>query len=119
MLTAFPSSLASIVYCFNTLNFPAKSGNISVSENPKKGDLMASKVSWKKDKRLQRILKQNAERRDEERSKKNKGWDTALTVIFLLGFFLFGMAWLVIGVAKVVILVSVGILAGIIASYVV
>ena len=80
---------------------------------------MASKVSWKTDKRLQKILKQNAERRAEERYKKNKGWDTAFTVIFALGFVLFGIAWLAIGVAKVVILASVGILAGIIASYVV
>ena len=80
---------------------------------------MASKVSWKTDKRLQRILKQNAEQRDRERSKQNKGWETAFTVIFALGFVLFGMAWLAIGVAKVVILVSVGIIAGIIASYVV
>ncbi len=40
---------------------------------------MASKISWKKDKRLQRILKQNAERRDKERYKENKGLDAAVT----------------------------------------
>ncbi len=80
---------------------------------------MASKVSWKTDKRLQRILKENAERRAEERYKENKGWETAFTAILALGFVLFGMAWLAIGITKVVILVSVGIIAGIIAPLVV
>lgn len=83
------------------------------------GNSRTSKISWKTDVRLQRILKQNAERRAEERYKENKGWETAFTVIFALGFVLFGMAWLAIGITKVVILVSVGIIAGIIAPFVV
>lgn len=80
---------------------------------------MASKVSWKKDKRLQRILKQNAEQRAEERYKENKGFDQALMVIFGIGFVLYMLAVLAIGIAWPLVLLTGGILAGIIASFVV
>ena len=80
---------------------------------------MASKVSWKTDERLQRILKQNAERRAEERSKEDNGWDQALMIVFCTGFILYMLAVLAIGITWPLILIAVGILAGIIASFVV
>lgn len=80
---------------------------------------MARKISWKTDERLQRILKQNAGRRAEERYKENKGFDQTLMVIFGIGFVLYMLAVLVIGIAWPIVLLTVGILAGIIASFVV
>lgn len=71
---------------------------------------MASKISWKKDKRLQRILKQNAERRDEERYKENKGLDAAVMIVIGVGFILglivvvaTGIAWLLLTLLAVII----------------
>jgi len=68
------------------------------SENLKKG-IMARKVSWKKDKRLQRILKQNAERRAEEWYKQNKGLDIAVTIVIAVGFILGLIVVVVAGIA--------------------
>ena len=71
---------------------------------------MASKISWKKDKRLQRILKQNAERRAEERYKENKGLDAAVTIVIGVGFVLglivvvaTGIAWLLLTLVVIII----------------
>ena len=71
---------------------------------------MASKISWKKDERLQRILKQNAERREEERYGKNKGLDIAVSVIIGVGFILglivviaTGIAWLLLTLVVIII----------------
>ncbi len=82
---------------------------------------MTSKVSWKTDEGLQRQLKLNAERRDRERAKqgKDKRLEQVFTVIFVLGFVLFGIGWLAAGIATAVFLLSVGVISGIIASYVV
>ena len=71
---------------------------------------MANKISWKKDKRLQRILKQNAERRDEERYKESKGLDAVVTIVICVGFILglivvvaTGIAWLLLTLVAVII----------------
>ncbi len=82
---------------------------------------MSSKVSWKTDKKLQRILKQNAERRDEERYRqyRNKGWYKALTTIFILGFILYGLAVVAVGITGFLAYITFGIIAGIIMSFVV
>ena len=82
---------------------------------------MASKISWKKDERLQRILKQNAKRRDWEREQRGeyKNLDRTFTIIFTLGFILYGLAILAIGITWPLILLGGGILAGIALSFVV
>ncbi len=71
---------------------------------------MAKKISWKKDKRLQRILKQNAERRAEERYKESKGLDAVVTIVICVGFILglivvvaTGIAWLLLTLVAVII----------------
>ena len=71
---------------------------------------MASKISWKKDERLQRILKQNAERRDEERYKKSDGLDIAVMIVVGVGFILglivvvaTGIAWLLLTLVAIII----------------
>lgn len=71
---------------------------------------MANKISWKKDKRLQRILKQNAERRAEERYKESKGLDAVVTIVICVGFILglivvvaTGIAWLLLTLVAVII----------------
>lgn len=71
---------------------------------------MANKISWKKDKRLQRILKQNAKRRDEERYKESKGLDAVVTIVICVGFILglivvvaTGIAWLLLTFLAVII----------------
>ena len=77
--------------------------------------------TYEAEQKKRKFLKRNAERRDWERQQqgKNKGWEKAFTVIFVLGFVLFVIGWLAIGIAKAIILLSVGIIAGIIMSYVV
>lgn len=80
---------------------------------------MTSKISWKKDERLQRILKQNAERRAEECYKNNKGFEQTLMVIFGIGFVLYMLAVLAIGIAWPLILIAGAIIAGIALSFVV
>lgn len=80
---------------------------------------MTSKISWKTDERLQRILKENAKRREAERSKQNKGFDITLMVVFGAGFLLYMIAMLAIGIAWPIVLLAGGFLAGIIASFVV
>ena len=57
------------------------------------------KVSWKKDERLQKILKQNAERRAEEWYKKNRGLDLAVMSVIGVGFILGLIVTVAIGVA--------------------
>ena len=71
---------------------------------------MASKISWKKDERLQRILKQNAERRDEERYKKSDGLDIAVMIVVGVGLILglivvvaTGIAWLLLTLVAIII----------------
>lgn len=71
---------------------------------------MANKISWKKDKRLQKILKQNAERRAEERYKESKGFDAVVTIVICVGFILglivvvaTGIAWLFLTLLAVII----------------
>ena len=71
---------------------------------------MANKISWKKDKRLQKILKQNAERRAEERYKESKGLDAVVTIVICVGFILglivvvaTGIAWLFLTLLAVII----------------
>jgi len=76
---------------------------------------MASKVSWKMDEGLQKQLKRNAERRDRERSKQNKGFEELLmllfAVCFVVGFIVIvltqvaWMAFILIGVLILVIYV--------------
>ena len=68
------------------------------------------KVSWKKDERLQRILKQNAERRTEEWYKQNKGVDLAIMavvgVVFIAGLFAIvaiGVAWFLLAIVGIII----------------
>ena len=70
--------------------------------------------------RRQKTLKKNRERRDWERQQqgKDKGWGKAYTLIFGIGCVLFVAGWLAIGIAKAIILLSVGIIAGIVMSYV-
>lgn len=80
---------------------------------------MTSETSWKKDERLQRILKQNAERRAEERYKNNKGFEQTLMVIFGIGFVLYMLAVLAIGIAWPLILIAGAIILGIALSFVV
>ena len=71
---------------------------------------MASKISWKKDERLQRILKQNAVRRAEERYKKSDGLDIAVMIVVGVGFILglivvvaTGIAWLLLTLVAIII----------------
>ena len=60
---------------------------------------MTTKISWKKDKRLQRILKENAERRAEERYGQNKGLELAVTIVAGIAFLVGGVAAIVLGIA--------------------
>ena len=54
------------------------------------------------------------EQRARERSKENKGWDQALMIVFGVGFFLYMLAVLVIGMAWPVILFTTIIVVGIV-----
>ena len=62
---------------------------------------MASKVSWKKDKRLQRILKQNAERRAEERREQGEGkiLEPVVMTVVIAGSVVGGIFVIVAGIA--------------------
>ena len=82
---------------------------------------MASKITWEAHKRRQKLLKQNAERRDWERRQqgKGKGFEQTLMVIFGIGFVLYMLAVLAIGITWPLVLLTGGIIAGIIMSYVV
>ena len=62
-------------------------------------DSRTHKVSWKKDKRLQKILKQNAELRAAERYKKNTGLDIAVMAVVGAGCILYFLAVTALGVA--------------------
>lgn len=82
---------------------------------------MASKLTWEEHEKRRKLLKRNAERRDWERQQqgKNKGFDQALMVVFGAGYLLYLVAMLAIGVTSIVLHVAVGVIAGIVASYVV
>lgn len=71
--------------------------------------------------RRQKALKRNAKRREWERQQqgKNKGFEQTLMVVFGVGFVLYMLAVLAIGIAWPLILLTGGIIAGIIMSYVV
>lgn len=73
-------------------------------------DSRKHKVSWKKDERLQRILKQNAERRAEEWYKQNKGLDLAVMTVVGVGFIAgliaivaIGVAWFLLAIVGIII----------------
>ena len=73
-------------------------------------DSRKHKVSWKKDERLQRILKQNAERRAEEWYKQNKGFDIAVMTVIGVGFILglivtvaIGVAWFLLAIVGIIV----------------
>ena len=65
---------------------------------------MASKVSWKTDKRLQRILKQNAEIRARERYKDDSTFNKVVVVLFVLSFFSCLFAAVAIGIVGLILL---------------
>lgn len=80
---------------------------------------MASKIAWEEHERRQELLKRNKKRRDWERRQqgKGKGFDQALMIVFGVGFILYMLAVLAIGITWPLVLLTGGIIAGIIASY--
>ena len=77
--------------------------------------------AYEAEQKRQKLLERNKKRREWERQKqgKNKGFDQTLMVIFGVGFLLYMLAVLVIGITWPLVLLTVGIIAGIIMSYVV
>ena len=75
------------------------------------------KVSWKEDKKLQKILKRNAKRRDEDRARQGK--DNYLMPFFAAGFLLCMLAMLVIGITMPFVIFFGGYIAGILVSFIV
>ena len=78
---------------------------------------MASKVSWKTDERLQRILKQNAETRARERYKDDSTFNKVVAVLFVLSFFCSFFALVAIGVVGLILLFLFIFVGGILAVF--
>ena len=70
------------------------------------------KTSWKTDARLQRILKQNAERRDQERFKNRSPWWIAADVVCAVGVLGFVVCWLAFGIISTLFWVFMGFIGG-------
>lgn len=77
--------------------------------------------TYEAEQRRQKLLKRNAKRRDWEREQRGeyKNLDRTFAIIFTLGFILYGLAVLAIGITWPLVLLSVGILAGIVMSFIV
>ncbi len=77
---------------------------------------MARKVSWKRDPRLQRILKQNSERRTWERAQqsKHKGAEKVIFGVCLVVVVLSIVAWTAIQIAWSLLLLAGSIALGVI-----
>ena len=88
------------------------------SENPRGSKATKSYEAYQ---RREKALKRNAKRREWERQQqgKNKGFENTLMIVFGVGFVLYMLAVLAIGIAWPLVLLTGGIIAGTIISYVV